>query len=63
MTIMIRSRFGGWREVTEEQARVWVRGMWRNGFTAHGCTPEFKREYLRERVEGIDVDKLLEGLK
>lgn len=63
MTIMIRSRFGEWREVTEEQVRVWARGMWRNGFPARGWTPESKREYLRERVEGIDIDLLLEGLK
>ena len=63
MTIKIRTRFGGWREVTEEQACTWVRGMWRNGFTAHGWTYKTKREYLSKRVEGIDVDKLLEGLK
>lgn len=61
MTIRIRTRFNGWIEVTEEQARAWVRSRWRNEFIARGWTDEAKREYLRERVEGIDVDLLLEG--
>lgn len=62
MTIMIRLLFGGWREVSEDQARNWVRNRW-SGFTARGWTFETKREYLGERVRGIGIDELLEGLR
>ena len=55
MTIMIRSRFGGWREVTIEQARAWVRHE-----LNHITTNIDKREYIQSRIQGITVDALME---
>lgn len=62
MTICIRTRFGGWREVSFEQARAWVALTWRQ-FLARGWTYETKCQYIAERVKGIDVGILMEGLE
>ena len=63
MSIRVKTLYRGWVDVTEEQARKWASWNWNHGFTAHGWTYETKREYLSKRVEGIDIDLLLEGLK
>lgn len=63
MTIQIRPRYTGWREVSFEQARAWVAFTWRQFLTRRGWTYEAKREYIAERVKGIDVGILLEGLE
>lgn len=56
MTIRIRTLYGGWREVTEAQARAWVQWM-----MAHITTPIDRTAWLSERVDGIDIEKLLGG--
>ena len=53
MTIMIRSRFSGWREVTEEQARSWVHHEFH-----HITTNIDKHEYIQSRIQGITLDDL-----
>lgn len=60
--IQIRTRFGGWKEVSFEQARAWVALTW-SQFIARGWTPDTKRRYIEERVRGIDVGILMEGLQ
>lgn len=62
MTIQIRPRYTGWREVSFEQARAWVVLTWRQ-FLTRGWTYDTKRQYIAERVKGIDVGILLEGLE
>lgn len=51
---MVRAIIGGWRNVSEAQARAWIQHRWNHGFTARGWTTEEKVEYLRERVRGLD---------
>lgn len=53
MAIRIKTLFGEWREVTEEQAGAWARHM-----TAHSnCALD--RAWLAERVEGATVQELM----
>ena len=61
--IRVKTLYRGWVNVTEDQARKWTSWNWNHGFTACGWTYDKKRDYLSKRVEGIDIDLLLEGLK
>lgn len=60
--IRVRTWFSGWVEVTEDQARAWILHRWRKGYTARGWTRGSKLEDLRGRVEGIDVDRVVDDL-
>lgn len=51
--IFIMSHIHGWTEVTEEQARAWVRTMLDGVHSAH------KRARVQDRVRGITLDELM----
>lgn len=52
--IFIKSHIHGWVEVTEEQARAWVRTMLDGIHSAH------KRARVQDRIRGITIDELME---
>ena len=54
--IKIKSFFGGWREVTKEQAKEWVLYMKKSTTLMSG---EKLDDYLNSRLDGITVEKLL----
>ena len=51
--ISILSHVHGWTEVTEEQARAWVRTMLDGVHSAH------KRARIEERIKGTTIDELM----
>lgn len=52
--ILIRSHVHGWTEVTEEQARAWVRTMLDGVHSAH------KRTRIEARIKGATIRELME---
>lgn len=54
MTIRIRTLMSPWREVTEDQARAWVRHM-----MAHITTSIDREAFLDGRIEGATVRELM----
>lgn len=53
--ILIRSHVHGWTEVTEEQARAWVRMM------LDGITTAHKRTRIEARIKGATIRELMEA--
>ena len=51
--ISILSHVHGWTEVTEEQARAWVRTMLDGVHSAH------KRARIEARIKGTTIDELM----
>lgn len=51
--IAIMSHIHGWTEVTEEQARAWIRTMLDGVHSAH------KRARIEERIRGASISELM----
>ena len=51
--ISIKSHIHGWVDVSEEQARAWVRTMLDGVHSAH------KRARIEERTRGTTIDELM----